>query len=319
MESTFSFTNYSITVLIPCYNEELTIASVIKNFQINLPTSNIYVYDNCSNDQTAEIAKLAGAIVRYEPHKGKGNVVRRMFADVDADIYVIVDGDATYEINSVNLMIQRLIDENLDMVVGCRRISSKHTQVYRKGHKVGNSFLTNLVQYLFSSSKLEDMLSGYRVFSRRYVKSFPALSTGFEIETELTIHALELKIPFAEEPILHYSRPLGSTSKLKTITDGLRILGTAILMFKEIRPLLFFFIFSLIFFVFSLSLGIPVILDFLETGLVLKFPTAFLSAALMILALLSLVCGLILNVVSRGRKELKRLIYLSYPTLYHSK
>jgi glycosyltransferase involved in cell wall biosynthesis len=306
--------NYCVAVLIPCFNEELTITQVIYAFKTILPEAKIYVYDNCSTDRTAEVATLAGAIVRFEPNRGKGNVVRRMFADIEADIYVMIDGDDTYEVSASTRMIKRLLDQNLDMVVGVRKTSNKNAKVYRRGHKGGNLFLTTIVKYLFRC-ELQDMLSGYRVFSRRFVKSFPSLSTGFEIETELTIHTLELKIPFVEEPILHYARPSGSLSKLKTFSDGWRILGTAILMFKEIRPFIFFSIFFAIFFIISLSLGLPIIFDFLETGLVRRFPTAILSASLMILAITSLSCGLILNVVSRGRKEVKRLFYLSHKPL----
>ena len=312
--STALLNPYRIAVLVPCRNEALTIAQVVKDFQAQLPSAQVYVYDNRSTDDTANIAHRAGAIVRYETQAGKGNVIRRMFADIEADIYVLVDGDNTYEVGAVNRLIQRLINEQLDMVVGVRRSLSEDKEAYRIGHRSGNWMLTTLVKILFAA-KLDDMLSGYRIFSRRFVKSFPALSEGFETETELTIHSLELKIPFVEEPVLYYSRPEGSESKLNTITDGIRVLKMALLLFKEIRP---FFFFTLVFFVLFLTSVIvvfPVILTYLETHLVPRLPTAVLTTSLMLLAFLSLICGLILDSVARGRKENKRLRYLSYPSI----
>jgi glycosyltransferase involved in cell wall biosynthesis len=305
---------YRIAVLLPCRNEGLTIARVVQDFQVALPEAEIYVYDNRSTDDTVEQAIAAGAIVRYESMPGKGNVVRRMFADVDADIYVLADGDNTYEIDAVRRLIERLLGEHLDMVVGARRVVASDREAYRLGHRSGNAFLTGCVQFLFGA-RLADMLSGYRVFSHRFAKSFPALSSGFEIETELTIHTLGLKLPFAEEPISYSSRPLGSQSKLRTFTDGWRILGTALLLFKEIRPFLVFGSASLLLASISLVLGIPVIVTFLEIGLVPKFPTAILAASIMLLAFLSLTCGLILDSVARGRLEAKRIAYLTYPSL----
>ncbi|NES82153.1 MAG: glycosyltransferase [Moorea sp. SIO2B7] len=307
-----SLKNYRVAVLLPCRNEGLTIAQVVKDFRETLPEAKVYVYDNRSTDNTVEEAKAAGAIVRYEPNPGKGNVVRRMFADIEADIYVLADGDNTYEVGAVWRLIERLLVDRLDMVVGIRRVSSKDTAAYRPGHRSGNLFLTGFVKFLFGA-RLIDMLSGYRLFSRRFVKSFPALSSGFEIETEFTVHALELKMPFAEEPTVYGSRPEGSTSKLRTLTDGWRILGTALLLFKEVRPFLLFGIVCLFLASISIALGIPILKTFLETGLVPRFPTAILAASLMILAFLSLTCGLILDSVARGRQEAKRIAYLAYP------
>lgn len=307
-----SLNNYQIAVLLPCRNEALTIAQVIKDFKASLPDAKIYVYDNCSTDNTAAEAKKAGAIVRYENNPGKGNVVRRMFADIEADIYVLADGDNTYESAAVERLINRLLIEHLDMVVGMRRPHANKSRAYRPGHRGGNLFLTGFVKFLFGA-QLRDMLSGYRIFSRRFVKSFPALSSGFEIETEFTIHALELKMPFVEEPTIYGERPPGSSSKLRTFTDGWRILGTALLMFKEVRPLLLFGIICLILALTSVILAIPIIETFVVTGLVPRFPTAILAASLMILAFLSLTCGLILDSVARGRQEVKRLAYLAHP------
>lgn len=301
---------YRIAVLIPCRNEALTIAQVVSDFRKFLPHSEIYVYNNCSTDDTAEVAASAGAIVCHEALPGKGNVVRRMFADIDADIYVLVDGDNTYETEAVTHLINCLVKGNLDMVVGTRR--SKTGSAYRPGHRGGNWMLTSFVRMLFGA-ELKDMLSGYRIFSRRFVKSFPALSNGFEIETELTVHALELKLPFTEEPTMYGERPPGSNSKLKTFTDGWRILGTAILLFKEVRPALFFGIGFVILMLMAMLLILPVLETYLVTGLVPRFPTAILSASIVLLAFLSLTCGIILDSVARGRREMKRMIYLSYP------
>jgi glycosyltransferase involved in cell wall biosynthesis len=302
----------SVAVLVPCHNEALTIAQVVADFQAAMPEAKIYVYDNRSVDDTAAIADAAGAIVRYEPIPGKGNVVRRMFADIEADIYVIVDGDNTYEAGAVRHLVARLLEHQLDMVVGMRRSPPSESAAYRLGHRGGNLMLTYFVRMLFGA-RFSDMLSGYRIFSRRFVKSFPALSNGFEIETEFTIHALELKMPFAEEPTWYKSRPPGSTSKLKTFSDGWRIVGTALLLFKEIRPLLFFSLIFLLLALTSISLSIPILTTFWETGLVPRFPTAILSASIMLLAFLSLTCGMVLDSVARGRREAKRMIYLSYP------
>jgi len=309
---TLSLKNYRIAVLLPCHNEALTIAQVVTEFQSILPEAKIYVYDNRSTDNTVEQAVKAGAVVRHEPRLGKGNVIRRMFADIEADIYIMADGDNTYEVAAVRRLVERLLAEQLDMVVGVRRTGAGENAAYRRGHRGGNAFLTGFVKLLFGA-RLLDMLSGYRIFSRRFAKSFPALSSGFEIETEFTIHALELKMPFAEEPTVYIARPPGSQSKLKTFKDGWRVLGTALLLFKEVRPFLFFSIIFVMLALISLILGIPIVETFLETGLVPRFPTAILAASIMLLAFLSLTCGLILDSVARGRREVKRIAYLDHP------
>jgi glycosyltransferase involved in cell wall biosynthesis len=301
-------TRKSVAVLVPCHNEAATIGKVVQEFRRSLPLALIYVYDNDSTDSTAEIAHGSGAIVRAEPLLGKGNVVRRMFADVEADIYIMVDGDGTYDSSAAPGMIERLVHDGLDMV-NCARLPSAD-RAYRRGHAFGNKILTGLVARVFGR-RLSDMLSGYRAMSRRFVKSFPALSTGFEIETEITVHALELRVPIAEIAAPYVERPLGSASKLRTIGDGMRILRLILHLVKEERPLQ---LFSAIFFVAmagSLALGLPVVVQFLETGLVYRLPTALLATGLMILAFLNLFCGFVLDTVTRGRREMKRLIYLA--------
>jgi glycosyltransferase involved in cell wall biosynthesis len=297
-----------VAVLIPCHNEAAAIAQVVQEFRRNLPTAQIYVYDNGSSDDTARIAGCSGANVRAEPLLGKGNVVRRMFADVEADIYVMVDGDGTYDATAAPGMIERLQRDGLDMV-NCARVPAAGG-VYRPGHRFGNRILSGLVARVFGK-RLGDMLSGYRVMSRRFVKSFPALSTGFEIETEITVHALELRAPIAEISAPYFVRPHGSASKLRTIGDGMRILRLIVHLVKEERPLqLFSAIFGTLAAV-SLALGVPVVMQFLATGMVPRLPTAVLATGLMILAFLCLFCGLVLDTVTRGRRELKRLIYLA--------
>lgn len=303
-----SLAGSSIAVLVPCRNEEAAIATVVHDFQHYLPTASVYVYDNGSTDETAQVARDAGARVFGEPMLGKGNVVRRMFADVEADIYVIVDGDGTYDASSAPRLIRYLVTNGLDMV-NCARESTDR-DAYRAGHQLGNRLLTGLVARVFGN-RLSDMLSGYRVLSRRFVKSFPALSTGFEIETELTVHALELRAPVGELSAPYVSRPRGSSSKLRTVRDGLRILSLIIHLVKEERPLQFFTAAFALLAALSLALGIPVVTSFLATGLVGRLPTAVLATGLMILAFLSLFCGLILDTVTRGRRELKRLLYLA--------
>jgi glycosyltransferase involved in cell wall biosynthesis len=303
-----------IAVLIPCHNEEAAIGKVIRDFRAALPLASIFVYDNNSRDRTKEIALAAGAIVRTEALQGKGNVVRRMFADIEADVFVLVDGDDTYDASSAPKLIERLLADSLDMVSATRVETSQ--AAYRAGHRLGNSVLTGVVVRIFGN-RLSDMLSGFRVFSRRFVKSFPALASGFEIETELTVHALELRLPIAEEPTPYRERPSGSVSKLRTYHDGLRILRTIAILVKEERPLQFFSIFFALFAFTSVVLALPIIRDFLHTGLVPRFPTIILSAALMLLAFLSLVCGLILDTVTRGRVEAKRLHYLSIPVRFN--
>ncbi len=299
-----------IAVLIPCYNEEKAIASVVRKFQAVLPSARIYVYDNNSTDRTVEEAAGAGAIVRSEPLQGKGNVVRRMFADIEADIYVMTDGDETYDVPSAPAMIEKLVGENLDMVVGSR-LKSEASEAFRPGHHFGNRLLTGAVAAIFGN-RFQDMLSGYRVFSRRFVKSFPAVSAGFETETELAVHALSLRMPVAEVETPYGARPEGSASKLRTYHDGLRILWMIFLLFKEERPLPFFSLAFVLLAASSLLLAAPVIVTYMETGLVPRFPTAFLSTGIMILAFLSLVSGVILDNVTRGRQEVKRLAYLSF-------
>jgi glycosyltransferase involved in cell wall biosynthesis len=297
-----------IAVLVPCYNEEVAIASVIGEFKRVLPSAVIYVYDNASTDRTSDVARAAGAIVRKEPRKGKGNVVRRMFSDVDADIYVMADGDATYDADSATGMIDELVKENLDMVVGVRR--SAQQEAYRAGHQLGNRLFNRILETLFGSH-FEDIFSGYRVFSRRFVKSFPAASTGFDVETELSVHALELAMPVAEMDSPYGVRPEGSASKLKTYRHGSMILWRIIILYKEVRPFQFFSAIAFLLAVISVVLAYPIVVTYLEIGLVPRFPTAILSTGLMILAFISLTCGLILDSVRRARRETKRLFYLA--------
>src|SRR6266545_594580 len=301
---------HPVAVLLPCFNEQASIATVVAGFRAALPEATVYVYDNNSTDRTVEIARAAGAVVRRETHQGKGNVVRRMFADVDADIYVLVDGDATYDAPSVRAMIARLVEDRLDMVVAAR---VDHEQAaYRRGHRAGNRLLTAFVASVFGAS-FTDILSGYRVFSRRFVKSFPVLSRGFEIETELCVHALELELPVAEVPTPYYARPQGSVSKLSTGRDGLRILAAIVRLARSERPLAFFSAIGIALAALSVAIAIPIFITFIETGLVPRFPTAILSTGLMLLAFLSIACGLILDTVTRGRREIKLLAYLQQP------
>jgi glycosyltransferase involved in cell wall biosynthesis len=303
-----------VAVLIPCYNEEAAIENVVRGFRAALPNASIFVYDNNSTDNTVEVARRAGAIVRREPQRGKGNVVRRMFADVEADVFVLVDGDDTYDASCVRILIDRLLKDSLDMVNASRNAQSDGA--YRRGHRFGNLFLTSCVAYVFGN-RLSDMLSGYRVFSRRFVKSFPALSAGFEIETELTVHALELRLPIAEVPTHYGERPEGSASKLNTYRDGVRILYTIFNLIKLEKPLQFFGFGFLLLALASVTIEIPIISTFLETGLVPRLPTAVLGMGMMLLAFLSLVCGLVLDTVTRGRIELKRLHYLAVPLRFN--
>ncbi len=300
----------NIAVLIPCYNEEHSITQVVGDFRAALPDALIYVYDNNSRDRTVELARAAGAIVRHEPLQGKGNVVRRMFSDIEADIYVMVDGDATYHAASAPAMIARLVEENLDMVVGSR-LHSEETGAFRAGHQLGNHLLTGFVARLFGD-RVKDMLSGYRVFSRRFVKSFPAMSTGFETETELVVHALSLSMPVAEMETPYFARPEGSVSKLNTYRDGWRILLTILKLLKRERPLALFGSICATLAALAAVLAGPIIVTFMETGLVPRFPTAILATGIMILAFLSLTAGIILDTVTHGRRETKRLHYLSY-------
>jgi len=299
-------------VLVPCYNEETAIATVVRDFKAVLPHATIYVYDNNSKDHTVEVARAAGAVVRRELLQGKGNVVKRMFADIEADVYVMVDGDATYDAASAPTLIRKLVDEQLDMVNGQR--VTEIVEAYRPGHRFGNLILTGLVAEIFGR-RIQDMLSGYRVFSRRFVKSFPALSKGFETETELTVHALELRMPIAEMPTPYKDRPEGSFSKLNTIRDGIRILRTIVNLVREERPLQFFSGVAGVLFLLAVALGVPVVIGFVETGLVPRLPTALLATGLSLMAFLSLACGLILDTVTHGRREVKRMAYLNIPAV----
>ena len=303
-----AFAPYKIAVLVPCYNEAVAIAKVVMDFRAALPGAAIFVFDNNSTDGTAQAARAAGAEVFQEKRQGKGFVVRRMFTDIEADIYVLVDGDATYDAPSATAMIGRLLADRLDMVVANRIDTEK--AAYRAGHRAGNLLLTGFVTWVFGPT-FTDMLSGYRVFSRRFVKSFPVLSGGFEIETELTVHALELGLPAAEVDTPYYARPQGSTSKLNTWHDGFRILRTILQLYRAERPLTFFSLIGLVLAAVSIVLAIPIFVTFFETGLVPRLPTAVLSMGLMLLATLSAAVGLVLDTVTRGRRETKLLAYLA--------
>jgi glycosyltransferase involved in cell wall biosynthesis len=293
-----------IAVLVPCLNEALTIEKVVGDFHVALPGANIYVYDNCSTDDTSEIAARAGAVVREERWPGKGNVVRRMFADIEADVYIMVDGDGTYDAGAAPDMVRRLIQERLDMLVAVR--DGPHRRYHGFGNLVFNGIYRRLIGREYS-----DIFSGYRAFSHRFVKSFPAISCGFEIETEMSVHASLLRMPVSEMNTPYGERPSGSVSKLKTIRDSVRILKTILYLFKEIRPAVFFTTIAAIFAVTAIGFGIPLLKTYLETGLVPRFPTAILATGLMILSALSVVCGLILDTVAQGRLEQKRILYLA--------
>ena len=300
----------SVAVLIPCFNEETAIGAVVADFQAAIPHATIYVYDNNSTDRTMLAARAAGALVRRERLQGKGHVVRRMFADVDADIFVLVDGDGTYDAAAAPGMLRQLLDGQLDMVTALRMPTE--ADAYRVGHRWGNAVLTGMVRLVFGNG-ISDMLSGYRVFSRRFVKSFPALATRFETETEFTIHALALHMPVGEVRAAYRGRPIGSRSKLNTIADGLRILRAILTLIEQERPLQSFACGALLLLGTGFAVGLPVVTEFLQTGLVPRLPTAVLATGLVLLGFLSLGCGLVLDVVSRGRKEMKRLAYLAIP------
>jgi glycosyltransferase involved in cell wall biosynthesis len=297
-----------IAVLVPCFNEEAAVATVVADFRKALPSADIFVYDNNSSDRTVAVARDAGAVVRRERRQGKGHVVRRMFADVDADIYVLVDGDATYDAASAPRLIDSLLSDRLDMVVGLR--VDQAVAAYRPGHRTGNRILTGFLSAVFGQA-FKDILSGYRVFSRRFVKSFPVLSDGFEIETELSVHALELALPVAEIETPYYARPEGSVSKLNTWRDGFRILSTILKLYRSEKPLRFFTGIGVFLTLISIGLAIPVFVTYLEEGIVPRLPTAVLSTGLIILAMLSVSSGLVLDTVTRGRREMKLLAYLS--------
>lgn len=302
----------TVAVLLPCCNEEAAIAQTVAGFRAALPGAAIYVYDNNSTDGTREVAAAAGAIVRSERMQGKGHVVRRMFADVEADVYVMADGDATYDASAAPQLVAKLVDEQLDMVVGARK--SEVEAAYRRGHALGNRVFTGLLASLFGRS-FSDIFSGYRVFSRRFAKSFPALSRGFETETEISVHALELAMPVGEVVTAYCARPEGSHSKLSTWGDGGRILRTIIHLYRIERPVLFYGSFALFLATLAIVLAVPLAITYFQTGLVPRFPTAILATGLMILAFLSFFTGLILDTVVRGRREVRRLHYLSFPAV----
>ncbi|MES2444485.1 MAG: glycosyltransferase family 2 protein [Pseudomonadota bacterium] len=299
-----------IAVLLPCYNEEAAIAQTVIRFRAALPDATVYVYDNNSSDRTIEVARAAGAVVRSERMQGKGNVVRRMFADVEADIYVMADGDATYDATAAPAMVGKLVEDGLDMVVGTR--VHEAAEAYRRGHVLGNRVMTGFLAGLFGRT-FTDIFSGYRIFSRRFVKSFPVLSAGFEIETEISVHALELKMPVGEVETTYFARLEGSVSKLSTYRDGFRILRTIVTLYRIERPVLFFGWIAALFATLAMVLAVPLVLTYIDTGLVPRFPTAILATGLMILAFLNVFTGLILDTVVRGRREMRRLAYLAYP------
>ena len=301
-----------IAILIPCCNEELAIGKVVKEFRAQLPEADIYVYDNNSTDRTIAVAKNAGAICRRERRQGKGNVVRRMFADVEADIYVMVDGDDTYDPTVVHRLIALILYEQVDMVNGIRSPVDK--DAFRLGHGLGNAVLTSVLSNTFGS-QFNDMLSGYRAMSRRFVKSFPAFSQGFEIETEITVHALELGLHIAKVAASYKQRPEGSLSKLDTVRDGIRIIVVILLLLKAERPFRFFAMISVALFSITAVLATPLAVTYLETGLVPRLPTAVLVTGLSIVGLLTLMSGIILETVTRGRREAKRMHYLSIPAI----
>ena len=299
-----------IAVLVPCYNEDVAIAIVVRDFREALPDATIYVYDNNSQDRTIEVARAAGAVVGTETLQGKGNVVRRMFADIEADVYVLVDGDDTYDAAVAPRLISTLLDHQLD-VVTARRVTDA-IEAYRVGHRFGNKLLSSLV-YMIFGNRCRDVLSGYRVLSRRFVKSFPALSEGFEIETEITVHALELRMPMTEVDTAYRARSVGSVSKLRTCRDGVRIFWSILCLVKEERPLPFFGAIFLALALLSVTISVPIFITYFETGLVPRFPTAILATGTMLLGFLSLVSGLVLDTVTLSRREAKRMRYLAYP------
>jgi glycosyltransferase involved in cell wall biosynthesis len=301
-----------VAVLVPCHNEERSVARVVHDFRAVLPSADVYVFDNRSSDQTAQRAREAGAIVRSEARPGKGNVVRRMFADVDADVFVLVDGDATYDAGAAPGMIKLLLDQDLDMVIGKREALEGDESAYPRGHRLGNGLFNWMLRVLFGSD-FTDVFSGYRVMTRRFVKSFPTRSSGFEIETEITAHATDIDAPSAEV-ITHYrARVEDSQSKLRTYRDGLRILSTGIWLFKEMRPFRFFGVLALVLTGAAVALAIPLFIEYAETGLVPRFPTAILAAAIQIVALIFLTCGIVLDSVCQLRRDAKRLTYLGIP------
>jgi glycosyltransferase involved in cell wall biosynthesis len=302
----------TLAVIVPCYNEAAAIEKVVRDFRQHLPMATVYVYDNNSTDGTPEIAAAAGAIVRREPLQGKGNVMRRMFSDVEADIYVLADGDDTYDASAAPELVQLMLDSGCDFVNG-QRVTDIQA-AYRTGHRFGNWMLTTMVGQLFGT-RCADMLSGYRIMSRRFVKSFPALSGGFDIEPELVVHGLQLRVPMEERPTRYKDRPQGSVSKLNTIRDGFRVLWAILRLAMAERPVLVFGSLAALLMLLSIGLGIPVVATYFETGLVPRLPTAVLATGIMLVGVLSLACGLILDTVTLGRREMRRLAYLRYPSI----
>ena len=302
-----------VAVLLPCHNEGTTIAGVVQSFQHALPGAQVYVYDNVSTDNTSKQASAAGAVIRSEPRAGKGNVVRRMFADIEADVYIIADGDGTYEASAAPIMVDKLVSNNLDMVVGVR-VEAEGQNAYRRGHRMGNALLNRLINMQFGEV-FTDVSSGYRVMSRRLVKSFPALSQRFEIEPEIAAHCAHLQLPCAEVPTRYVERPAGSESKLRTLRDGRRALLTIGLLVKEVHPFRFFSAAATVLALAAFVLAAPIAVTYWQTGLVPRLPTAVLCASLGLAAFGSFLVGIILDSVSRGRREMKRMAYLRYPSV----
>jgi glycosyltransferase involved in cell wall biosynthesis len=301
-------TSPRLAILLPCYNEEKTVAATVEAFARALPTAEIYVYDNNSHDRTRDLARNAGATVLSERYQGKGHVVRRMFADIDADIYVMADGDNTYHAQSATSLVETLVRERLDMVIG-RRVHNGDPNAFRPGHRFGNRALSGLVRRIFGGD-VRDVLSGYRAFSRRFVKSFPALSRGFDVEMELTVHALSMCVPIGDVDTPYAARPAGSTSKLSTYRDGLRIVRMMVRLLKDEKPLVFFSLISAVLVFVSVVLAVALWLGYQETEQASAVATAMLSAGAMLLAIASLACAFVLDTVARGRREVKRFQYL---------
>lgn len=298
-----------IAVFLPCYNEEAVIASVIRSFQQALPEARVYVVDNNSSDRTGDCARATGVPVIVERHQGKGHAVRRAFSEIEADVYVMADGDGTYDVTRAREMIDLLVAERLDMVVGTRHTDSDNA--YRSGHRLGNRMFNLVLRHLFGE-KFTDIFSGYRVFSRRFVKSFPALSAGFEVETELSVHAIQMALPTAEIATDYFDRAEGTSSKLKTYRDGARILMAMLRLMKHVRPMMMFSVISALFVLLSLGIGLPVVYHFLEVGTVERVPTTIAASGLMLLGAISFVTGLILDSISHLYVTQKRLAYLMH-------